>query len=222
MSDDNKPDAAPVPPQSASIGDDPARHKLTSCFWPDLKKSLQSPSDWDRLELECGICKVSRLQIRASYDDKGVVHLDTKFRISSPTEPRETGCVLPCGHIFGHECINKYHRAIKSFSRGAQARCPLCETSLRYSHHHCNHNISGIPLPKDLESKNNFPLMIPEGGKKPEICCRCVERELLRRNDPEPISHRSGYEFIRISSSVFTRDILKAFVMARRQNEDAS
>uniref|UniRef100_L7J9E8 RING-type domain-containing protein n=1 Tax=Pyricularia oryzae (strain P131) TaxID=1143193 RepID=L7J9E8_PYRO1 len=102
---------------------------------------------------------------------------------SSTAGETETATVLPCGHMFGKDCLALWRTANKGgFS------CPTCRSTLIFSS--CKHAIPGLVVGKTAD----VPLTSPEGGRIPTYCndCRlskirdgCVELARLIYDDFE-------------------------------------
>jgi hypothetical protein len=89
--------------------------------------------------------------------------------------------VLPCGHMFGAECLAAHLRLTDQMAaqhpRDEQhpdrfARCcPLCRLLLEYQY--CGHNLRFRPFDPRRPRREQVPLTIPEGGRLLEFCRSC-------------------------------------------------
>ncbi|KAI6261824.1 hypothetical protein MCOR19_001908 [Pyricularia oryzae] len=148
-------------------------------FFPELRRWVRKHgSSSDRSastqhpHAKCGICKVSNLEIHELGRSN-----------SSTAGETETATVLPCGHMFGKDCLALWRTANKGgFS------CPTCRSTLVFSS--CKHAIPGLVVGKTAD----VPLTSPEGGRIPTYCndCRlskirdgCVELARLIYDDFE-------------------------------------
>ncbi|KAI6372876.1 hypothetical protein MCOR25_003613 [Pyricularia grisea] len=128
-------------------------------FFPELRRWVQKrESSSDRSastqhpRAKCGICKASNLEIRELGQFDG----------STTGEETEKAMVLPCGHMFGKDCLASWRSANQdSFS------CPTCRSSLVFNS--CKHTVPGLILGTAVD----VPLTIPEGGRIPTYCNDC-------------------------------------------------
>ncbi|TLS25680.1 hypothetical protein PpBr36_07965 [Pyricularia pennisetigena] len=150
-------------------------------FFPELRRWVQKHgSSWDRLasthppRAKCEICKASNLEIR---------ELGNIISSSTTGDETEKATVLPCGHMFGKDCLASWRSANEDgFS------CPTCRSSLIFSS--CGHTVPGLTVGRTAD----VPLTSPEGGRIPTHCndCRlskiqngCVELARLIYDDFE-------------------------------------
>ncbi|GAW13137.1 hypothetical protein ANO14919_025150 [Xylariales sp. No.14919] len=112
--------------------------------------------------VECGICG-NQLAISQPPDGDDI----------------ETFCVLPCGHAFGHECINSWLGSSNS------PNCPSCRYSLYHSG--CEHVIAPdlICLGDSYNMREAISSCIVGGDGLPSECENC-------RSDGASSSHWDG------------------------------
>ncbi|EGS21387.1 uncharacterized protein CTHT_0032440 [Thermochaetoides thermophila DSM 1495] len=114
-----------------------------SCFVPDPKFTFYFQPSYNII---CAICH------------------DTQLYLSSESLPLKDSdpSVLPCGHVFGHECLTSWLRSHNT--------CPVCRFELKFEL--CPHRI----LPRRLTRENVFlcPLTVPDGGKVKTQCAKCT------------------------------------------------
>ncbi|KAK4126215.1 hypothetical protein N657DRAFT_567170 [Parathielavia appendiculata] len=116
----------------------------TSCFVPDPRYTfLFDPTP--RENLICAICTESHLSVPWSW---------AAIRDSNPS-------LLPCGHVFGHKCLQIWLRTHDT--------CPACRFRLKYDL--CKHPIPPRRLTR--ESLLLVPPTIPDGGAVSDQCSWC-------------------------------------------------
>ena len=130
-------------------------------LWHRLKIYLRNPVG-PKPTVMCPICQVDTLWIKG-LDDCG-------------KEGWDFARVLPCGHMFGHNCLEK---ALKV----RPERCPLCDLNLRYTHQGiCTHAVEGIVAPATgRHTIDRVPRTIPEGGRIPLFCSACRASQVRAR-----------------------------------------
>ncbi|KAK3934326.1 hypothetical protein QBC46DRAFT_427973, partial [Diplogelasinospora grovesii] len=81
--------------------------------------------------------------------------------------------VLPCGHVFGSGCWERYERD-RMRGPGRVIICPLAGCGFELGYKRCPHRVEPRAPRVDLK---NLPLTIPEGGKVPDtcLCCRLAQ-----------------------------------------------
>lgn len=128
----------------------------TADFWPDLRPKLTSDHVVRNLQLDCPICASDSAEIR----------------------------IISCGHMFCKSCvirIIKRQDGPEDNPNGSRRECPFCKVALGRKRHcarECPADTAwttGLPMPKTLREVQDFPLMLPEGGGKPECCASCHE-----------------------------------------------
>ncbi|KAI0181279.1 hypothetical protein GGR52DRAFT_26912 [Hypoxylon sp. FL1284] len=83
---------------------------------------------------------------------------------------RERILVLPCGHFFGHECVEKWVYA--RYAGGGMLRCPTCRRDV--FHRGCGHPVTGWTVGAGADGPVlGVPLTLPEGGRVALTCARC-------------------------------------------------
>jgi len=94
-----------------------------------------------------------------------------KKRMAGPAEDRY---ILPCGHVFGSECITTWLQT-SSFNKD----CPICRRSMLYRG--CGHAVLPLLAPAQtkttLNLENYQPQAIPE-AEMPEKCPVCRQDKL--------------------------------------------
>ncbi|KAK8128070.1 hypothetical protein PG984_009178 [Apiospora sp. TS-2023a] len=121
-----------------------------NCFVRCPKITFLAGPEGGEHALECQICLISRLEIRAASSPK----------IKSDTRP----AILPCGHVFGHRCLSKWLRS--------HSACPCCRLRLR--HHGCGHRVE--PRVVDSSSIMHLPRTLSDGGVVGALCRTCREK----------------------------------------------
>lgn len=107
-------------------------------FTPDFGKGQK---------IECTLCKEKQL----AYAGQG-------FKKAEHEYP----CLLPCGHFFGHHCLQTWLKDNDT--------CPSCRFLLR--HPGCNHTISGFQV-RHWNYKGKIPKLLEEGGRIHDDCWPC-------------------------------------------------
>lgn len=109
------------------------------------------------IDLTCRICLDSKLEMPAQFSQP------------SATGNTEPFTVIPCGHIFGHNCLLKYVND-KIWNNGAPT-CPICRFSFRYSE--WRHQIPIRSYDAWLKRRGQLPLTAAEGGRAHPSCFSC-------------------------------------------------
>ena len=130
----------------------------------------------------CAICKSTTLKLPALMEEgESPVHRES----ADDSLP----CLLPCGHVFGYDCIAEWLR--RSLS------CPVCRFDLQYKL--CPHSVWVYPL--DASTIFGAPRTIPQGGKVADQCRPCrlatrrrVARTLCEALRPDVERHRLQFE----------------------------
>ncbi|KAF5021287.1 hypothetical protein F66182_6685 [Fusarium sp. NRRL 66182] len=140
--------------------------KLAITYWPVLRDTLlNSPSTYDHLHLECGICldPMTVFPHEHSYDPN-MSHFSHRARI------------LPCGHMFGSKCAHTMIR--DAIMNSSSIVCPICRTD--FAHHRgCGHVHTGIPMPTSTEAILRFPPTLSEGGVVADKCGDCQVTDII-------------------------------------------
>ncbi|KAK7958302.1 hypothetical protein PG988_013150 [Apiospora saccharicola] len=119
--------------------------------------------------------------------------LDVPARVSPnnfPDAPLEPFSVLPCGHMIGSHCLDRWIR--DQDDEGKDATCPLCRFHLIYRQCKCTIRVREYNwlLPRAQQ----LPLTIPEGGRVDPNCGPCRDRKADRElrawlDENLPVSH---------------------------------
>ncbi|KAK8090825.1 RING/U-box [Apiospora phragmitis] len=113
-------------------------------------------------------------------------HLDVPRRVSPndfPDAPLEPLAVLPCGHMLGAHCLDRWMRDLDD--EGKEPDCPLCRFKLTYRKCGCLLRVREYNwlLPREQQ----IPLTLPEGGRVDLNCGphrdRRAERKLRKWMD---------------------------------------
>ncbi|KAI0470297.1 hypothetical protein F4859DRAFT_522785 [Xylaria cf. heliscus] len=100
-----------------------------------------------KVSIECGICSMG-------------------LAITQPADKdHETFTMLPCGHVFGHQCISQWFKQT--------ANCPQCRTNM--VHDICGHQatlkeMEGGP---DFNIRRDLPAALGAGKQLPDRCDDC-------------------------------------------------
>lgn len=105
--------------------------------------------------------------------------LDVPARVSPnyfPDAPLEPFSVLPCGHMIGSHCLDRWMR--DQDDEDKDPSCPLCRFQLVYRQCHCTVRVREYNwlLPRAQQ----LPLTIPEGGRVDAYCGPCRDRKADR------------------------------------------
>ena len=105
-------------------------------YWPNILAHLTNPEPHIQLEVSC-YCS-------AELDIKGIPTVDA-------SSPRETACVLRCGHVVGQDCFRAWVITCIAqhdrFSLGpAPVTCPICRAQMFCQC--CGMVLAGIEAPK--------------------------------------------------------------------------
>ncbi|KAF5018558.1 hypothetical protein F66182_9452 [Fusarium sp. NRRL 66182] len=123
--------------------------KCNDTFWPSVRAAIKSGDvKFSDLEPTCGICWE---EMMVSPQDRPV------FDGESPCEHQPV--VLPCGHIFGDDCIDRSFA--ESEEDGLPIRCPTCRASL--SHRECGHASDYKHMPHCEELIDTVPAYSDDG-----------------------------------------------------------
>ncbi|KAL2691760.1 hypothetical protein Neosp_002151 [[Neocosmospora] mangrovei] len=143
----------------------PKENQINESYWPSLRKVLEEdPSGWDRLNLECMMCR-SPMSIKESEHVKD-----------------ENGCdhrpmILLCGHIIGLSCLTDH--LMYQNSQGIPFGCPLntCKPSF---HPVCGCFFMGWPFPEKAEDVSVCNRTAPEGLELKPKCYACTSDDLIQ------------------------------------------
>ncbi|KAK7927149.1 hypothetical protein PG985_004147 [Apiospora marii] len=105
--------------------------------------------------------------------------LDVPARVSPnnfPDAPLEPFSVLPCGHMIGSHCLDRWMR--DQDDDGLDPTCPLCRFRLLYRQCRCTVRVREYNwlLPRAQQ----LPLTLPEGGRVDANCGPCRDRKADR------------------------------------------
>jgi hypothetical protein len=114
------------------------------CPYPKIKWIVDTPTD-----MRCDICTCSVLKFRAPG----------KQSDSTPV-------VLPCGHVFGLNCLDAY---LEDEDVKKAPKCPTCRLDLKYEL--CPHNVNYRVI--NTDTVHRLPPTIVEGGAIPDQCLDC-------------------------------------------------
>ncbi|KAI5926868.1 hypothetical protein F4810DRAFT_653868 [Camillea tinctor] len=120
-----------------------------------------------RIDLRCQICQCSRLEMPCCVAPRGPGVLD------HPVEPLS---VLPCGHMFGSSCLEKWVSSQEE--EEVIPCCPMCRFELIYRDDYCGHVLPVQPYDIRLPRNQQTPLTLPEGGCEPEACRSCTRDQM--------------------------------------------
>ncbi|CRK25788.1 hypothetical protein BN1723_013700 [Verticillium longisporum] len=142
--------------------------KLSGHFWPDLREQLFAlPVDeaWVHPDLDCPICREKMAFVGAYTLDGGLTTTSAHALEVLHSHGTEAASVLPCGHVFGRECLDQI------LASSLHSRCPFCKASLLYG---CDAALETLPAPMDHVQLRRFPaVVVPEGGWAPLCCYAC-------------------------------------------------
>ncbi|KAK3369122.1 hypothetical protein B0T24DRAFT_532423 [Lasiosphaeria ovina] len=113
-------------------------------------------------EMQCEICWATGLELP---EDPGL------GGESDPEVDNATPELLPCGHVFCHECITRWYEGKNYF-------CPSCKAELVYG---CDRGHSIPPIPLAKSTIGGIPKTLPEGGEIPARCTDCEESVIKDR-----------------------------------------
>jgi hypothetical protein len=90
-------------------------------------------------------------------------------QIKSDAEPLDesTFSLMPCGHAACLQCLEKWFEN--------QGTCPFCRVDLIYPG--CGHRVPVRPLTR--EGLHLLPRTLPEQGRIPNLCAKCLKARLL-------------------------------------------
>ncbi|TGJ78249.1 hypothetical protein E0Z10_g10517 [Xylaria hypoxylon] len=135
------------------------------------------------LSVECGICR-------------------TELAITKqPDDDHESFAMLPCGHVFGYQCI------IEWFSR--KPSCPVCRKNFRY--HGCGHLISlrDIQGGSRFNIRRDLPEAMNPGEQLPDLCFNCRASRHTNNHQCQHRWQRPGtFDHQRIEEDLHTLTIL--------------
>ncbi|KAI0594489.1 hypothetical protein F4775DRAFT_596271 [Biscogniauxia sp. FL1348] len=115
------------------------------------------------IDLSCQICGCSRLEMPQIVAPR---------EPSIAEDPVEGLAVLPCGHFFGSNCIEKW---IHTQEMAEEVPCcPMCRFELIHPDDYCEHAIQIQPYNGSLPRNRQTPLTLPEGGRVPDLCDICT------------------------------------------------
>ncbi|KAK4181824.1 hypothetical protein QBC36DRAFT_316656 [Triangularia setosa] len=134
-------------------------HNMGS-YVPDPKYTFLFDPDRHNHKHTCSICMTSDLRILP-----GEPRPDGQFTYDTTND--SVPCVLPCGHMFGQDCIRQWMEN--------HDQCPVCRTPM--VHELCRHQVRLRPMWRDLMWL--IPRTLPDGGKIAPFCrhCEAAERQ---------------------------------------------
>lgn len=112
------------------------------------------------LDLHCNICCTNQIEVPSKL---------CVNRSPDDTELLEEMMVLPCGHIFGADCMNEWIHTRRD--EDTFPDCPMCRFPLFYPE--CAHEIRLRAYNPNFPREVQVPLTIPEGGVVPQYCPAC-------------------------------------------------
>ncbi|KAK0101028.1 hypothetical protein ONS95_012985 [Cadophora gregata] len=129
----------------------------------------------------------------------------------------ETPSLIPCGHIFGSICINRW------LESSEHKNCPNCRREMRY--HGCGHSVIPKSLPKPfprasevegdgdghadvaMESDSDLRLRAVKAEDMPPLCLLCREgremEEVVRRAERRLVAEERALEGLRVLPGLF-------------------
>ncbi|KAM0268712.1 hypothetical protein ACHAQH_009918 [Verticillium albo-atrum] len=141
--------------------------KLSSHFWPDLKKELSilpTKEGWVNTDLECPVCRENMAFVGHYTEDGELTESAANALDVLHCRGIEVASVLPCGHIIGRECLDQIVN-----NHPFQA-CPICKGKVLYE---CGMSLEIVPAPMDHVHLDRFPATVPEGARAPCHCDVC-------------------------------------------------
>ncbi|KAI1426543.1 hypothetical protein F5Y12DRAFT_794106 [Xylaria sp. FL1777] len=179
---------------------------LFSDFARYIDKGVDENLNPVQLDLTCVICHDSKLQVPDSL---------TPDYHWSKEQSIEWLAVLPCGHFYGADCLERWFLTSALESEDGVTRCPLCRFKVMYQ---CGHYIPPREYNPELFRAEQVPLTLPEGGAVPHSCEVCYKgnvdgaidrlRDLLfPRVLPGDLRFVDSAEVMRSSSTEFEKRV---------------
>ncbi|KAI8723518.1 hypothetical protein NCS52_00207600 [Fusarium sp. LHS14.1] len=143
----------------------PEENQINESYWPPIRKILEEdPSEVDRLNLKCMMCK-------SPMSTKWYEH------VNGDNGHDHRAIILLCGHLIGYSCLMDHlmHRN----SQGLSFECPLgkCGPS---SHPVCGCPFKGWSFPDNVEDVSVCKRTASEGLEVKPKCYVCTFDDLVQ------------------------------------------